>query len=622
MSLDTQIRTVIALKKFLVIITVIFLLVVSVLWWLEINKAEIELEVESTIWKSFSEEGVRTDYVSDYQTGAIYIHDLEAVPGINDLFFSKDRADLLTELIGEKAMIDVQTLRAKATTYETDLIYHTSYYMGNLPLHSNLSLFALLNDSSRPSTAALLETILADVRASAVKLQDYFDVAPPYYYDQSLATQFYYNAPSFPSLTAAEAITIWLVLAELDKPNARIYELESRAYLKALLHSGANFVADVEYGAKLAALLVTHAQTLPGYQSLLAAASLEWKTSFAIDVPTLIWLPFVPPAFPYVSEFNLFYSPATSTVNQPSEEALQGSIGLSLKDNRIPGSHSTLYEYDLAAKRLIPVAPDLQSRRFPQLAGDVYSGQLTGLDQYIFISSEKTIDGQSKSSNLFMRAGDSLNLLSSSKADEYYSQPFLSLNRKRLLLTLNQIDESSKEIQLLSLDNPNGPSLQSVSTGMAAVFGPRDESVIYLDEQGISVKSLSSNTPVSLLQLVPDEQFVSRQLTINQDRNLLLVVNNFFDPETRRQQTRIDLYDLDEVDTLTAVAKGSVLLRDAEAYGAALSAGGRYLAFAISETPAKLQPRLLIFDLNSGIVKKDINLQSFSPLSITVDGWN
>ncbi len=127
-----------------------------------------------------------------------------------------------------------------------------------------------------PKTKELLDALLAEVEAYAIAESIRYDVAPPQYYDDTLAvTAAVPPAPQFPDVTAARAFTAAFLLARLDPLNADVYLSSAQTVVDNRETAGVSFDISTKAGAGLAERYFEILPYSEAYQARYEAAAAE-----------------------------------------------------------------------------------------------------------------------------------------------------------------------------------------------------------------------------------------------------------------------------------------------------------------------------------------------------------
>ncbi len=612
------------LFRFLVGSTVAFVGVIMLLWWQERAEHSVEVAPRPTL-RHFSTEAAMADVTRDYAFGARYIHDIEVYPELRKVFFEADVASKLSESTLAKRLSEVESVRSLATAFEQDHVYHTSYYIGNLLVLPDQPLHTLLLEQSVPKTALLIDTALADVRAGVVKLQQYYDVAPPSWYLTPGAGALFYPTPSFPSLTVSEAAIVFYLLATVDPTHARHYERSLSVFADQVWRTGVHFRLDIEYALRLAALYVEIMRGVPEYQVLISSALDEWGNQLGDGAEGgMTWSTseFIAPDFPVPSQFAVS-ADALEEFAIDGTEPLVGQLHLTLTDTRLDPPLTRLYAYDLeGTSRVLPVALDLTKRQYPELnTAHGYAAYLSA-QQYFFISGEMVAEpGQGShqlaSSSLFWRAGQTVKRVETpfSVAAQRLA---VSRSGEEVLFSRESDQDAAGEVWRASLRE--GSSLpEKVAVGRSPSYHAEDAVIVVREGSVYRIDLKTSHeSKVSGIPTLSERGFAS----YDEVQHTLLVADVTLDPTTLVPHSTVALYDLsDRGGEYDGDLLYMVRLTDAMVSSALLSPGGRYLALTVGEGEQQRQPRVLLFDIFNGIITKEIDLTPFAREPLRLDGW-
>ncbi len=618
------------LFRFLLFFTLLFVVMLSLLLWFGRNSA-VPVVVEETVIKKFSQYASPAEATKVYEYGAKYIHDIEAYPTIKDLFFSQPILPLVEEEEFKLALEEVYLARQNGTDFGSIHVYNTSYYIGNLLVLPDLALHTLLLSKSRPYTTNLLEMALADVRSGVIKIQNYFDVAPPTFYNASSSGLLYFPTPSFPSLTVTEVATVLNVLANIDPVHARFYEAQLKQFASQTFATGANFKVDIEFALKLAENYISIMKTIPAYQELFAEAKTEWEEIMVVDTtataPELIY-DFRLDDFPYESALTILPDKESTYSPLYPNEDLDGELKLSLVDERLPKPVLRMYEYDFKHNDLLPFGIDLQPRKFPQLASSFGLSRYIDQDTYLFFSGDYSggIEAKAgfKNPQALLRDQDqmwNLELLKDNQSSNL-EQIVLAKDGTTIFFTTAEINsETGLKEQIINKTTLSGNRVVDVErlgvgsspslVGTSTLIFVRNGEIFQLDLLTKNETILPGINPVTV-------DLLERKISYFNEQAVLLVVDTFIDRQSLIPTTKVFLYTLrgSEATHLYQATFSDLVVADTK-----LSPAGRYLALVATETLSRHSPKLLIFDIMNGIIKKEVDLSSFSPRSLFIDEW-
>ncbi len=613
------------LFRFLVLSTIVFIGIVTLLWWQEAQEGEHVPASVGTL-RHFSAEAAMAEVTSAYAYDARHIHDPESYPELAAAFFNPVLQRELGETTLEERLAEVVAARSSDTVVGRSHVYHTSYYVGNLLIAPGKTVHSLLVDESRGRTALLLETALADLRAGIIKIQQHYDVAPPTWYLGATTSAVFYPTPSFPSLTVSEASLVLYLLAKLGPDQARLYEYATRVFASQAFATGEYFHSDIEYAIKLAEIYATLIYAEPGYQDLIVQAAKEWGAEEADTTQVVSWPvvhDFYIPEFPIPSQFAYTVDGEYLNPMVDVDEELHGRLRLTLVDTRLPQSTVRLYEYDLAGAGLIlPYALELIPRQFPELGSSLGYADYISTTEYVFLSGSTRPHSHSgyelASSSLFWRAEGKNPVKISVDDSEIAGRPVHNSAGTQVLLPV-VTRAGGAEIKLIELGATRSEPV-TAARGYSPSFIDSD-TWAYIRSGSAYTYSVLTDTEM-LLQGLP---VLTEQGRMHYDvtQKVLVVTDTVARDTSLVPESTVQVYTIakGEADEYQATLLHTLTLTDAVVEQAVLSPGGRYGAISLTEGTSGRRPRVLLYDTNSGIIKKEIDLSSFAPVPIELDGW-
>lgn len=623
------------LLKFLLIATAVFLILVGIMFWQQREVTTIPSTNEKTIIH-FSDRSEPASVTATYLYGAKHIHDIEAYQQIRDLFFANSFPDLTNKNKIAENLADLKVEKAKEDNFGKVHVYSTSYYIGNLLILPDLTLHALLADGDKPNTSIVLDTALSDVRSGVVKIQNFFDVAPPYYYDEAYAGAIYFPSASFPSLTVSEAGIILYLLAELDPENARLYEQFLHQYANQVLASGANFYQDIEYALYLASAYLDIIKESPDYQKLLQKARKEWIETEKIPLLNYIENKFPLTKFPYESRYEILKPKVNVYKPINANEKLSGELMLSLVDNRLPDPLGKLYSYSLVDDSLLPFAVDLQGRKFAELNEVVTNFAGTDQNKYFFISGDKPIasatgDTFFTGSRVFYRDGDKVDPVSDSKEktkSTIQKNLELSPGQDRLLynefLWEQKTNPDSWDIRLDKIVQGKLLNSEVITRGSSPILVMAGEIVLFWREGTVWQVNTNSGFEQKAISL-PELNGLNKEVHLDylEDTKTLVISRSYIEFDTLQTRTELSIHQLTKSkdNALETKKVYELEINDGTVLSVKQSPGGSYLAMLVNETIGEREPRLLIFDINNGIIKKELDLLPYTNRAMMIDEW-
>ncbi len=616
-----------ALCHVLFLLTSLTFLVTSFLWWQARHVVEPVSKVP-TVLIHFSERFTLDDYTRQYAYEAKYIHDLESYPKINKAFFDSVVAIPTAKTIAFD-LVEVREASQKQTEASKQQVFSTSYYIGNLLVRPDTTLHQLLLSASRPATTELIETALADVRAGLVKIQNVYDVASPLLYASSteLSNPLYTTAPSFPSLTVGESAMVFLILGSLDSTWARQYEEQARQYAAAVYSTGAHFRGDITAALTLAELYLDIMQTDSAYAPLFQVARAEWTNKEVVSVP-LSYLsdsPFIFKNFPYNSLVTVSAVENHEYHIAGSGEELEGSVMVSLIDERLPEPGARLYQIDVTRGEILPFALDMENRHSAKLGGAVGIARYEDNDTFSFVTGDKSTERtlfKPATAKLHQRDGDAIETFDITLGNfSYQDSVQLLTDRSWLFVERAKEDPTSGALYIGSIEN-NLQRQLLLGTGTSPSLVPSD-TVLYVDGGITKSLSLHDKKTESVSGVVPfDVKVGTRTLEYFSKQRILLTIDSSVDQATLVPNSVLTLYTLKLFEgRVEAELRYTFTMHDYLVQSAELSLSGRYVAVGGTETLGKRAPSLLIFDTFNGIIKKEVDLAAFNANFILLDGW-
>jgi hypothetical protein len=607
------------LLRFLIASTVVFLVVLTLVWWQDRNVTQMSTDTLPTVVR-FSQVAAMADVTKAYAFGARYIHDLEAYPGIKSRFFNDKSLGFSNRQDLKKALAEVSVAHKELEESMKLHVYYTSYYVGNLLVLPGKTLQEVLLEG-RPNTSVLLETALADVRAGVIKIGEYYDVAPPSAYNTTFDGAVYYPAPSAPSLTVSEASIALYLLAEVDSSHARVYEQQLLDYAGHAFAAGAGFASDIQAAIDLAEIYHKIMIDTPEYQELIARAKDEWDILPTEEVEReepLAPARFSVRGFPYHDKFlidrifNNGYAPAR-------DETLAGEVLLTMRDTRIPDAVSLLYGIDLEQSVVLPVDLSVQRRQYDFLLSSLEHASYNGRSEYVAVSQDEDESVLIGRQGATVKEIEGLDLRFPVTAiDARYDLGRLivtdynptSLNERTTFATFTGLSLEA----LATVEQVTNP----VIFDKERFFALEAEEVVIVNSAGGSRQKVEG---VKARTMVGSE--ANRQLWYFHELDLMVVADSAIEPTSLIPETEITLYtvrvgegELVRVEPVYSVSFGDTLISDL-----AMSPSGRYVALVSTESLGTLESRLLLFDTLNGIIRKEIDLTDFSPGAVTLDAW-
>ena len=623
-----------SILKFLGLTTLLFIVITGIIFWQQREEVNLPVVDEERV-KHFSDRKEESSLVETYLYGARYIHDIEAYPEIKDLFFNTSFPQLTDKNKIDEALAEVKAEKALLDDFAKTHVYSTSYYIGNLLISPDLTLHAVLADGGKPNTSILLTSALSDVRSGVVKVQNYYDVAPPFYYDEAYAGAVYFPAASFPSLTVAEAGIVLYLMAEIDPINARPYEQFLLQYANQALASGANFYIDIDYALKLASVYHGIIKNKPEYKNLVEQAKEEWKDTKKISLTDYFKIKFPLNKFPYESHFEILKPTINIYKSQKSDEKISGEIKLSLVDNRLPDSFGRLYSYNLNDDSLLPFAIDLYGRKYSLLEEVVTSFAGISQDKYFFVSGIKPRASESGTtffahSQIFYKTGESVLPLDTNLTKSRYVQTNLKLSLDQDRLLYNQFLLEQKEnpdswdIKLDKLMQGKLLNSELIARGASPVLVLAGEAVLFWRENSIWQININSGLEQKVITF-PEQKGLSKVVNLDylEDTKTLVVSHTYLELNTLVPRTELFIYKLEKSEDGDLLVKKTYEfeIEDATVVSVKQSPGGSYLAMLVNESIGEREAKLLIFNINSGIIQKDLDLLPYSHKAMMIDGW-
>jgi hypothetical protein len=553
---------------------------------------------------------------------------VEALPSVRELFFIDEPVLSQTpEEVNERLYEVKAALRASSTSSNL-YVRSTAYYIGNLLILPNLTLHALLSSGDYPRSGQLLDTALADVRAGAIKLQRYFDIAPPSFYDAAVPSQLTYRTASFPSLTVTEVATVLQLLSIIDPDHARLYEEQLQAYLSDVLASGSHWPQDITYGVSLANAMVQSMQSAREYQTMIAAARSEWAIAPADFTYEWRSVPYrmVTNPFRYANQFTISQARSEALLSTETVESFQGTIQLSLQDERLPQPVPRVYAYDLAQDSLLPYYLDLTAKQYPGLGHGVSHVRATDDRQAFFLSGTPAPVYEPvrwyRQNKLFYRSAGFVRSVELTQNDmaNYTALEWRPSAQQLLVVDTAQTPPAEGDIWRITLADSAVTATERVGVGASATMLD-DERVLYVTGGMIYEWAKDAEAPRLRSEIpAPDSTTVQRTIHFSPQSALLTVHDTQLQPETLIHESQLHFYRYDAA-TRTLAATVTLVVTDAEVLDSALSPGGSHVALLVTLPGVSATPKLLLYDINSGIIKKELLLSGFSPKRLAIDEW-
>jgi hypothetical protein len=613
--------------RFLLFATLIFVLVLSLVWWQERSRVVVVDESPLSV-RTFSSVLKDTEITQAYMYDAAYLHDIEAYPDIARTFLQKGTTPLRDDTL-EEALAAVLAATAYATATTEATVYDTSQYVGNFRLVSGVSLYELLLQRSGPYTKQLLETALADLRAGVIKIQKFHDVAPPTVYRDGVVNPVFFPTPSYPSLTVSEVALTARLMAMVDPRNARMYELSALWYAGEVFASGAHFKADIDAGLTVAAQYTRLMEEVSEYDELLRRAAEESNLTMVESSDGDVAL-LHPLAFKTVPFDGVQIEDAIESINYGYEprydaEEIAGVITATLLDDRLVAQQIRPYTITLRDTSVLPIVMDKTERTTIE--------QASGVAWYTPVDSRSAVYVSGTGS--LPRRGY---FLPGSEVLMYTHENTL---RKITLPNDSLDDKSSPQITSLAFHQPSSQYVVSVKESsetpylvagniqdeqvpeqFAAGASPtfiNDTEVLYVHKGQVFVGNLKtkSKTPLSGLSTArPGSDYTLRY---DADAELLLVTEV---TTTLVPESTVTFYSLQrEGAILVPTKRYQVTFLDRVVHDVVLSPQGHYVALAVTKTTSIRDGSILIFEINSGIIKKEIDLKAFNPEITTFGSW-
>jgi hypothetical protein len=607
------------LLRFLIASTLVFLIVLTLVWWQGRNDVQSTTDTLPTI-VHFSQVAAMAEVTKAYAFGARYIHDIEAYPKIKSRFFTDDTLGFNNRKDLKKALDEVGRAHRELEESMKSHVYHTSYYVGNLLVLPGKTLHEVLLEG-RPNTSVLLEAALADVRAGAIKIGEYYDVAPPAAYNTTFAEAVYYPAPSAPSLTVSEAAIVLYLLAEVDNGHARIYEQQLIDYAGQALAAGAHFAPDIQAAIDLAEIYHKIMIDTPAYQELIDRAKDEWEIVPADDVEReepLASVRFSVKGFPYREKFlidkifNDGYAPFR-------DETLAGEVRLTLRDTRIPDAVSLLYGVNLEQGIVLPIDLSVQRQQYDFLLDSLEHASYNGRSEYIAVSQNNDAGA------LVARQGSTVRKMEGLELESPVTSVDARYDLGRLVVTdYNPVSQNKRT----TFAKFSGLSLETL-----AVVEQVADSVIFDKERFLALEAgevVVVNSAGGSRQKVEGVEArpvmgsdSNRRLWNFHELDLMVTADSGIEPTSLIPETEITLYavragegEVVRVEPVYSVSFGDTLVSDL-----VMSPSGRYIAMVATDSLGTRESKLLLFDTLNGIIKKEIDLTDFSPGAVSLDAW-
>ncbi len=615
----------------LVSLSVLFASYAVYVWWH--GTKPIEVEQAKTNLLNFSDVFQVADSTRDYAHGAIVIADIESDPDFKKLFLT-DPPPLPNETTILYELAKVDDYMKRRTEQSAAQVLETSYYIGNFEVLPEKTLQSWLYTSNRIQTTKLLETALADIRSGVVTIQDVYDVAPPYLYAPlATSSRVYFDTPSFPSLTMSEVAITALIMAKIDSANARFYELQAQKYADSVYASGANFEVDVHYAMKLAELYFLKMEESTTYQALFAAAAEEWGTDVFVASNAII--PESYPVFTF-SRFPIQDKVGVSDVmnydyrTSYSEDEIAGSLRLSLVDTRLPEPSMRLYEFNLqqaSTAQVVPIALSLQQgiagKARQVLAFAEYSQ--SDPNSFYFFTGKKGMHGKIFEAGSVEIQKVENNEVSSvltvgSLFDHILDREQVFYNDQDVFVENQHADGRSDIVRISLAAQSQNPVIFATGTSPTVAF---ENTLVFVGgDQSIQARDITSTKQIVVDGVsVPERPNSKRQLRYVAQHTMLIVTDTWVDAAAV-PHSMIALYTLSRAgEALVAEPRFKFTTSDMVVTSTTLSPGGRYVAFNALETLGKRNPKVLIFDTFDGIIKKEVDLRSFTATSVSIDDW-
>lgn len=606
------------LLRFLILATAVFVLVVTSLWWQERGREVNSTEDFLYPVSHFSEKAAMAEATSAYVYGATYIHDIEQYPEIKERFFGSFTLGFRNKNELKEALLAVTEAHKKVDEGIKKHVYYSSYYIGNLLVLPNKTLHELLLEN-RPYTSMLLEAALSDVRAATIKIGEYYDVAPTYFYDKSLEGAIYYPAPSAPSLTVSEAAIVLHILAEVDPAYARVYEQQLADFTEQVFISGAHFASDIQASLDLAEIFTRLIKDNSTYLGILYNAQKEWDSDREVSarVEPIFKNTFKIKGFSYPTAFfidsviNHGYKPTYTN------ETLGGFIMFTARDGRIPNATKRLYQYDWREDTILPILLDERDRQRTFSMKSLEQASYSDLSNYSFISQDET------GVSVINREGSNFTALNGLEAtSQIYN--FESRNDIGKLVFTEMTDSSLPIVRLVNFDSRSVTKSLLIENATSPTIYDSDR-IFFVSDNEIGTFEESTQKRSALFGIESLSSYNSssmRKIKYSTELEQLVVIDTDLDEKSLISSTRVSLYSVVESNSneLSVKLNYSATFTDTALSGCELSPAGRYLACSTDFVTGE-KSRILIFDIINGIIKKEIDLSDFIQSDTSLDGW-
>lgn len=618
--IDRQIKIVFFFRRTLQALTVLFVVALVINLWQKWQTRVVDLDPEASTIIKFSEVGQMQAFVSDYAFAANLITDIESVPALRELFFNKSPLVLQNQIASNENLETVLAWREMASQNSDDHVYYSSYSNLNLLILPSKTLYELAFAANKFATLTLLESFLNEVRSGTVKLQNYFDVAPPIYYDPTVGGRVYAVGPSFPSLPAVEAVAAYLLMSEVDTASARLYEIQSHRYLADLLSSGAHWPLDIEYAVRLVEIYFNELKKFPDFANKLASAKGEWSTatlSSSVDIKPIFIPRTLKPQFSYDTNSEMTATGdfgVTATANNNNE--LLGKLRLSLVDSRLGESLPRLYEYDFKDGSLLP-ADLVYWSTVKQPAFGVLGGPVFSSDRYLYLQLEESGLLPVSNARLVLKANDTLQPLDLRLAVSTQESVFLSPSGSRVAVLVGQKGDPIAQIHLLRVEG-DALKTERIIDGSSPAWGKNDDELWYVKAGRVYRHDLVADT-LNPIDIVLRDETTKTELVYLPTKDVLVVAETFLDTVTYRLNNQTSFYRAKEGNRYDLAQ--TVNMTDHYWQNVTVSDDEQYLAGVVFETLGEHKPRILIFNINSGIIEKEIDLKAFRSSVVKIDDW-
>ncbi|MEZ4195341.1 MAG: hypothetical protein R3B53_03045 [Candidatus Paceibacterota bacterium] len=155
-------------------------------------------------------------------------------------------------------------------------------------------------------------------------------------------------------------------------------------------------------------------------------------------------------------------------------------------------------------------------------------------------------------------------------------------------------------------------------------FAFANQGVVYLKDDDVYYYNIANKTDIKIVDFdVKTRKDTVIELSYSDEREITIVKVSSLNEKTLFPETNLYLYQLNLGEgSIEANLVSHLRLNDALARSAVLSPGGQYLAMTLTETNLGRSPRVLIFDIISGIIKKEIPLEPFRSDFMFLDTWS